>query len=94
MDSGIFDMLVDRVIDERLDSVVLSNEEYKQTQRDIGIATKEIEAHGFSGDDIKLIDRLVCSYTAEGALAAKLSYAQGFKDCVIFLKEIGVIKTE
>ncbi len=94
MDSGIFDMLVDRVINERLDSIVLSNEEYKQAQRDIGAVTKEVEAHGFSADELKLIDRLVCAYTAEGALSVKLSYAQGFKDCVLFLKEIGVIKTE
>ncbi len=94
MDSGIFDMLVDRVVNERLDSIVLNDEDYKQTQKDIGLVTKEVEAHGFSADELKLIDRLVCSYTAEGALSAKLSYAQGFRDCVVFLKEIGVIKTE
>lgn len=94
MDSGIFDMLVDYVVNERLDTVVLRDEKYKQAQRDVGFITNEVTEYGFNDEQLKLIDRLVCSYTAEGALSARLSYAQGFKDCVTFLKEIGLIKTE
>lgn len=93
MDTGIFDILVDRVINERLDSFVLKDTEYKQAQKEIGNITREIENHNFTPEELKLIDRLVCSYTAEGALSCKLAYAQGFKDCVAFLKEIELIKT-
>ena len=83
MDSGIFDMFTEHIINERLDTFILNNEEYRQSQKDIGIVTKEVNDHGFSDDEQKLIDRLICAYTAEG-----------FRVCVTFLKEIGIIKTD
>ena len=94
MDSGIFNIFTEHIINERLDTFILNNEEYRQSQKDIGIVTKEVNDHGFSDDEQKLIYRLICAYTAEGALSSRLSYAQGFRDCVTFLKEIGIIKTD
>ena len=69
---------------ERMDSIVLPDEEYQACLAEIDEACKKINHDS-------LIDNVLSAYNKAHAYYQKKCYQQGLIDCVTLLKELGVI---
>lgn len=92
MRKSIFDIITEYAINEGVNSVVRQDDEYKQIQEKIDTLTNEFTALGLSEEQRLLTDRLLTCYNESGACYGKITYQQGFRDCVSLLLEIGMIK--
>lgn len=53
---------------------------------------EEHDAQELTGKQRLMIDRLVCTYTENGAHYGGMTYRQGFRDCISLLSELDLIK--
>lgn len=90
-EKSIFDIITDHSVNEGLTRTLLEDEEYIRIQEEIDGKTEQIDSQDFTKEQRLMIDRLVCAYTENGALYGRMTYQQGFRDCVSFLLEIGLI---
>lgn len=91
MESNIFDILTEYLTNERLDAILLQNEEYLQLQKEIDNVTEEIEDLNLTIEQKQIADKLISTYTALSSTYNKLTYQQAFRDCISLLKEIELI---
>lgn len=94
MDKGnnIFDILTSHATGERLDSMLLEDGAYLEARKEIEKLSMQVKRHGFSEEEMQMIDGLTCAYISQGICCMKAAYQQGFKDCAFLLDEIGLIK--
>lgn len=88
----IFDIITDCSINERMDSILLHNEEYLKIQDKINKHNEIFDKLNLSKDERLIIDKLICSHAEIGAFYGKMTYKQGFRDCVSLLREMNLIK--
>lgn len=91
MENNFFDFITDELTNERLDSIVLQNPEYRETMYEIDSLAEELKACNFGGEEAKAVNRLICAYLTQNACYSRLAYQQGFKDCAALLVEIGIV---
>lgn len=94
MDNGnnIFDELTSHATGERLDRIISGDGAYLEAQKEIEKVSMQVKEHGFSEEEMQMIDGLACAYISQGICCMKAAYQQGFKDCACLLGEIGLIK--
>ena len=81
----IFETLTKHIIDNKLDSIILKDPQYKKLLTQIDIAYDKIDRK-----DIYLDELLSCYNTASSYYASKC-YNQGYYDCVKLLKELNIL---
>lgn len=91
MDGSILEMITEHAANERLDDIMLDDEEYMAIQEEVNENEEKLDGLGLSLEQKLAVDALTVSYIAKGIRYARVAYRQGFKDCVAFLKEIGAI---
>lgn len=91
MDESILKMITEYVANERLDDIMLGDEEYMAIQEEVNENEEKLDVLDLSQEQKMAVDDLTASYIALGVCHARLAYQQAFKDCAAFLKEIGAI---
>ena len=91
MERNVFELLVDALAHERLDSIVLKIPEYEFTVEEIDRMAKELEIMDLSVEETRAVNRLICAYLTQNEVYSRFAYEQGFRDCAELLKEIGVV---
>lgn len=91
MDESILKMITEYASNERLDDIMLEDEEYMAIQEEVNENEEKLDGFRLSLEQKMAVDALTASYIAKGIRHAKLAYQQGFKDCGALLREIGVI---
>lgn len=92
MDKNIFEVITEYAVNEGLNNVILQSDEYKRIHEEIDDLTSEFNVLGLPKEQRLIVDRLLTSYNESGAYYGKMTYQQGFRDCVSLLVEIGMIK--
>ena len=89
---GIFDVITENSINERLDETILNNEDYIRIQEKISECNERLDGLNLTQDERIIIDRLICAHAESGAFYGEMTYKQGFCDCVSLFKELDLIK--
>ncbi len=63
-----------------------------ETQNEIERVSAQVKGHGFSEEEMQMVDGLVCAYISQGICCMRIAYQQAFKDCACLLEEIGLVK--
>ena len=92
MEKSIFEVIADYAVNEGLGSVIKQDDEYRKIQNKISDTTSEFDALYLPKEQRLVVDRLLTSYNESGAHYGKITYQQGFRDCVSLLLEIGMIR--
>ena len=92
MDKNIFEILTDNALNERLDGILLKDDEYQQIQDEIENAVSKFDELDLSKEQRLIVDRLVSSHTESGCCYGRIAYKCGIRDCVSLLLNMGLIK--
>lgn len=92
MEKSVFNLLVDALAHERLDSLILQNPEYDATIEEVDSLAEELKAMDLGMEETKAVNRLICAYLTQNEVYSQASYKQGFRDCAELLMEIGVVR--
>ena len=90
----IVQILVQNLMNERLDRIALQDEGYCRAERELAEWLKRYEELLLSEKDAERIGHIFESYVSQSARYAEVAYRQGMKDSVQLLTEIGLLKTE
>ena len=91
-EKSIFDVIAGYSINEGLDKILRQNKEYVKIQRSIEEQTEQLDSQNFTREQRLLIDRLVCAHTESGAFYGRITYKQGFRDCISLLREMELLR--
>lgn len=91
-EKSIFDVIAGYSVNEGLDKALRQNEEYMKIQKRIDERAEQLDCQDFTSEQQRLIDRLVCAHTESGAFYGRMTYRQGFKDCISLLREMELLK--
>lgn len=94
MSKSILDMISKKMINERLDEVLLSNSEYESTMNEIDRLTAEVKSLNFSEEEQRAVKELISAYLAQNACYSKFAYQQGLKDASVLMLELGLVKLD
>lgn len=92
MVDNILDILTDNALNERLNGVLLQDEEYQGIQVEIEGLEEEINELRLPKEQRKVIDNLVSANTDSGCRYGWIAYQQGIRDCAALLVEMGLIR--
>ena len=92
MGKSILEVITEYAVNERIGQILWQDEEYKQIQDKISSLTSELDVFDLSKNQRLAVEQLISFYNEDGALYGRKTYQKGFKDCVAFLVEIGLIK--
>lgn len=87
MDKRILDILIDNCTNERLDSIIFANDEYKNLLQKYN-ASSEIFESSLTPEQQTLYNAFTADYNAMSALYARLAYEQGMRDCASLWQEL------
>ena len=91
MEKSIFEMITDYAVNEGVNAAIQQNDEYRQIQKKINHLTSDFHELSLPEEQRLIIDDLLDCYNESGAHYGKMTYQQGFKDCVSLRVEIGII---
>ena len=91
MDESILKLITEYAANERLDDIMLGDEEHMAIQKEVDENQERLDGMNLSKEQKMEVDDLTASYIALGVCHARLAYQQAFKDCAALLREIGVI---
>ncbi|MBP3477338.1 MAG: hypothetical protein J6K48_13650 [Lachnospiraceae bacterium] len=91
-EKDIFEIIIENSVNERMDNILLENEEYIKIQNKIDEQIERFNELDLDREQRLVVDRLVSFYTESGALYGRMTYKQGFMDCVSLLQKINLIK--
>ena len=91
MDESILKLITEYASNERLDDIMLGDEECMAIQEEVNENEEKLDGCRLPLEQKLAVDALTASYIAKGIRHARLAYQQAFKDCVALLREIGVI---
>ena len=91
MNESILKMITEYAANERLDDIILDDEEYMAIQEEVNENEEKLDGFRLSLEQKLAVDALTASYIAKGIRHVRLAYQQAFKDCASLLREIGVI---
>lgn len=88
---NMYDTLIETCTNERLDEVVFLDPDFCKINKELGKALKRFDKLSLPRKKVKKIDRIFTLYGEQSARYTVLAYAQGIKDAVYLLKQMGVI---
>lgn len=91
-EKSIFDVIAGYSVNEGLDKVLRQNTDYVKIQKNIDEQAEQLDSQNFTREQRLLIDRLVCAHTESGAFYGRITYKQGFRDCISLLREMELLK--
>lgn len=94
MSKSILDMVSEKLLNERLDEVLLSNSEYAETINEIDRLTAEVKSLNFSEEEQGAVKELISAYLTQNACYSRFAYQQGLKDASALMLELGLVKLD
>ena len=91
-EKSIFDVITGYSVNEGLDKALRKNREYMEIQKRIDEQAEQLDSQDFTKEQRLLIDRLVCAHTESGAFYGRMTYKQGFRDCISLLREMELLR--
>ena len=91
-EKSIFDVIAGYSVNEGLDKALRQNTEYVKIQKSIDEQSEQLDSQDFTREQRLMIDRLVCAHTESGAFYGRVTYKQGFRDCISLLREMELLK--
>lgn len=88
----IFEAITDFAVNERMTKTLLENQPYQEVQSQIGSQIELFDKLNLDKEQWLVVDRLVSLHTESGALYGRITYQQGYKDCVALLQAMNLIK--
>lgn len=92
MEKSIFEMITEYAVNEGVNAAIQQNDEYRQIQKKMNDLTSDFHEFNLPEEQRLIIDDLLDCYNESGAYYGKMTYQKGFRDCVLLLLEIGLIK--
>ena len=92
MEENILTVMSKMMTRERLDQVIVSENKYREKDREMGKLSKQLREYDFTREQRQAIDRLLSAGNACCARYGELAYQQGAKDVVSILREFDLIK--
>lgn len=92
-DKDIFEIITEYSVNEGMDNILLQNEEYRELQNRIEKQIVQFNELDLNSEQRLVVDRLISIHIESGAMYGRMTYKQGFKDCVDLLQKINLIKT-
>ena len=77
---------------ERMAKILQNNEQYQEVQSQIGDQMLLFDELNLDKEQWLIVDRLLSLHAQSGALYGRITYQQGYKDCVALLQAINLIK--
>ena len=94
MDKNIFDILTDNAINERLNDLLLQDNEYQKIQEEISNLIEQFNMLNLPKEQMLIVDKLLSAHTDCGCYYGRITYQQGFRDCTLLLREMELIKSD
>lgn len=91
-EKNIFEVITDYTVSERMIKILQNNEQYQKVQSQIGNQMSLLDELNLDKKKWLVVDRLLSLYTESGALYGRITYQQGYRDCVALLQSINLIK--
>ena len=91
-EDNIFETITDYTVNERMIKTLLENKEYQEVQNQIADQIKLFEGLHLEKEQWMVIDRLLSLHAESGALYGRITYQQGYRDCVALLQEMNLIR--
>ncbi len=92
MVEDIFDIVTECAVNERMDDIMLQNQDYMEIQIKIEEQMRQLDELNLNKEQSLIVDRLISSHNESGSLYGRMTYKQGFKDCISLLQEINLIR--
>lgn len=89
-EKDIFEIITEYSVNERMDNILLHNEEYREIQNKIEKQIEKFNELNLNSEQRLVVDRLISIHIESGALYGRMTYKQGFRDCVSLLKKINL----
>lgn len=93
-EKDIFEIITEYSVNERMDNILLQNEEYREIQNKIEKQIEQFNELNLNSEQRLVVDRLISIHIESGALYGRMTYKQGFRDCVSLLQKLDLIKIE
>lgn len=91
-EENIFEAVTDYAINERMSKMLLGNWQYQKLQKRIDKQFELFDKLNLDRKQWLAIDRLLSLYVENGALYGRITYQQGYRDCVAMLQAMDLIK--
>lgn len=91
-EKNIFEVITDYTVSERMIKILQNNEQYQKVQSQIGNQMSLLDELNLDKGKWLVVDRLLSLQAESGALYGRITYQQGYKDCVALLQSINLIK--
>lgn len=91
-EENIFEAATDYAINERMSKMLLGNRQYQKLQKRIDKQFELFDRLNLNRKQWLVIDRLLSLYAENGALYGRITYQQGYRDCVAMLHAMDLIK--
>lgn len=88
---SLLDELVEMFTNERLDSILLKDDEFLKLEDKIKETIVSFDELNLDNEQKLVVDRMVSAYNASSACCSMLSYRQGIFDCIQLLKEMKIL---
>lgn len=92
MEKDIFEILTDDALTERMDDMLLQDNEYQQIQNKTKRLSEQVGTIGLSKEQKLIVDSLASSYVESSCYYGRMAYQQGIRDCALLLREMELIK--
>ena len=84
MDKRVLEIITENLMNERLDSIVQNNEEYRRAEQETDKAICVLEGM-LSQEQKKALDDYLSAENCRAAVYTEIGYRQGMKDVLAFL---------
>ena len=91
-EDNIFEAITDDTVNERMIDILQGNKDYQEVQDQIARQSKLFEGLNLDKEQWLIVDRLLSLYAKSSALYGRITYQQGYRDCVAFLQAINLIE--
>lgn len=88
---SLLDELVEMFTNERLDSILLKDDEFLKLEDKIKETIVRFDELNLDNEQKLVVDRMLSAYNASSACCVRIAYTQAIYDCVQLLKEMKIL---
>lgn len=89
--SDIFNIITEYASQNYYDTYTIHNPDLSETRDDIILLQEKLFSSGISDEQQKMINELLKAHDEMCLESNKKVYIKGLKDCVVILKELGIL---
>ncbi len=90
--NSLVELLTEERMNTALEQALKTNESYQNWNRKIESQERKIDKMRLNKIQRIAVDRLISAYNANAAEYGRAAYEQGFKDCLILMRELSQLE--